>query len=72
VITQRLAGQELKPGPHKIQGIGAGFIPETLDLSMVDRVEQVTSDEAIEHARRLSREEEFFRVSAVVQRLQWR
>jgi cysteine synthase A len=57
VITQRLAGQELKPGPHKIQGIGAGFIPDTLDLSMVDRVEQVTSQEAIEHARRLSREE---------------
>jgi len=57
VITQRLAGEELKPGPHKIQGIGAGFIPDTLDLSMVDRVEQVTSQEAIDHARGLSREE---------------
>ena len=57
VITQRLAGQELKPGPHKIQGIGAGFIPDTLDLSVVDRVELVTSEEAIEHSRRLSREE---------------
>ena len=57
VITQRLAGQELKPGPHKIQGIGAGFIPDTLDLTVVDRVEQVNSDEAIEYSRRLAREE---------------
>jgi cysteine synthase len=57
VISQRLAGQELKPGKHLIQGIGAGFIPENLDLSVVDRVEQVTSDEAIACARRLAREE---------------
>ena len=57
VISQKLAGEPLKPGPHKIQGIGAGFIPDTLDLSVVDRVEQVASDEAIEFARRLSREE---------------
>ena len=57
VISQKLAGELLKPGPHKIQGIGAGFIPDTLDLSVVDRVEQVGSDEAIDFARRLSQEE---------------
>jgi cysteine synthase A len=57
VISQHLAGQELAPGPHKIQGIGAGFIPETLDLSMVDQVELVSNDEAIETARRLAVEE---------------
>jgi cysteine synthase A len=57
VISQKLAGQELKPGPHKIQGIGAGFIPDTLDLSIVDRVEQVDSAEAVAFARRLAKEE---------------
>jgi cysteine synthase A len=57
VITQKLAGQPLKPSPHKIQGIGAGFIPDTLDLSLVDRVELVSSDEAIEFAKRLITEE---------------
>jgi len=57
VITQKLAGQEIKPGPHKIQGIGAGFIPDTLDLSLVDRVELVDSAEAVAFARRLAQEE---------------
>jgi len=57
VITQTIAGRELQPGPHKIQGIGAGFIPDTLDLSLVDRVETVEDDESIGFARRLAREE---------------
>jgi len=57
VISQKLAGQDLQPGPHKIQGIGAGFIPETLDLDCVDLVEQVSNDEAIDFARRLAQEE---------------
>jgi len=57
VITQKLAGKELKPGQHKIQGIGAGFIPDTLDLSVIDAVEQVDSAEAVDLARRLAKEE---------------
>lgn len=57
VITQTRAGQPLQPSPHKIQGIGAGFVPQTLDLSIVDEVEQVDNDEAIRFARRLAREE---------------
>jgi cysteine synthase A len=57
VITQTLAGKPLTPGPHGIQGIGAGFIPATLDLKMVDRIERASDEEAIEMSRRLAREE---------------
>jgi len=57
VITQTLAGEPLKPSPHKIQGIGGGFVPKNLDLALVDRVEQVSNEEAIATARRLAREE---------------
>ncbi|MCE5323300.1 cysteine synthase A [bacterium] len=57
VLTQTIMDQPIKPGTHKIQGIGAGFVPEVLDLSLIDRVETVASDEAIEYARRLPREE---------------
>ncbi len=57
VISQTLAGQEVKPGPHKIQGIGAGFVPDVLDLSLVDAVEQVSNEDAVHFARRLAREE---------------
>jgi cysteine synthase A len=57
VISQALAGEDLHPGPHGIQGIGAGFIPGTLDLTMVDRIELAGDDESIDMARRLAREE---------------
>lgn len=57
VLTQARAGEPLKPGPHKIQGIGAGFVPEVLDLSLVDDIEQVSNEEAILYAQRLAREE---------------
>ncbi|MCK9394537.1 MAG: cysteine synthase A [Methylobacter sp.] len=57
VLSQTRAGEPLKPGPHKIQGIGAGFVPDVLDLSLVDQIEQVSNEEAIAYARRLAREE---------------
>lgn len=57
IITQAMAGEELSPAPHKIQGIGAGFVPDNLDLSLVDRVEQVSNEDAMEMAHRLMREE---------------
>jgi len=60
VLTQALAGQEIKPGPHKIQGIGAGFVPKVLNLKVVDEVVQVDQNEAIEYARRAAKEEGLF------------
>ena len=57
VMTQQREGQEIKPSPHKIQGIGAGFVPGVLDMSLVDAIEQVSNDEAVDMARRLAREE---------------
>jgi cysteine synthase A len=57
VISQTLAGEEIKPGPHKIQGIGAGFIPKNLDISLIDRAEAVSNEDAIAMARRLMEEE---------------
>jgi len=57
VLTQKRNGEEIKPSPHKIQGIGAGFVPDVLDLSLVDAIEQVTNEESIHFARRLTREE---------------
>jgi cysteine synthase len=57
VITQTLAGEEVKPGPHKIQGIGAGFVPKNLNLDIVDEVQRVNSDDAFTMARRLGIEE---------------
>ena len=57
VISQQLKGEERKPAPHKIQGIGAGFVPDNLDLSVVDRVEQISNEDAVKFARRLATEE---------------
>jgi cysteine synthase len=70
VLTQKRAGEALKPGPHKIQGIGAGFVPDVLDLSLVDAIEQTTNEEAVLFARRLASEEASCRVFQAAR--QWR
>jgi cysteine synthase A len=57
VLSQTRAGEQVKPGPHKIQGIGAGFVPQVLDLSLVDSIEQVSNEDAVLYARRLARDE---------------
>jgi cysteine synthase A len=57
VLTQTRAGKPLTPTPHKIQGIGAGFVPKNLELPLVDQIEQVSNEEAIDYARRLTRKE---------------
>ncbi len=57
VLTQKRTGQELKPAPHKIQGIGAGFVPDILDLSLIDDIETVSNEDAVLYARRLAQEE---------------
>ena len=57
VLSQKRAGEELKPAPHKIQGIGAGFVPQILDLTLVDDIAQVSNEEAVQYAQRLAREE---------------
>ena len=69
VITMTLNDEEVKPAPHKIQGIGAGFVPKNLDLDLVDQVECVSSDEALEMGRRLAKEEGIFAGFHVAQRL---
>lgn len=57
ILTQKRAGQPLRPGPHKIQGIGAGFVPDILDMTLIDEIEQVSNEEAVDYARRMAREE---------------
>ena len=75
VLTQTRRGEELKPSPHKIQGLGAGFVPGVLDLSVVDAIETVGNDESLEMARRLAREEGILSGiscgAAVVAALRW-
>ena len=72
VLTQHRAGEPLQPAPHKIQGIGAGFVPDVLDLSLIDEIEQVSNEEAIAYARRLAGKKAYFPAFPAAPQSPWR